>query len=147
VDGAHVVIETTGSRSVTRVAERYCRVAGVPLLSASLTGGSRGGDMVLLRPDTCFDCFLLAQGSGAIPKPERGEQPLVIPVGCTDPAFSGTGFDSSTLASDVARMGIRATGLTDYPALDYDWAVLNFVSEPRWQQGSLVPDPACGHHP
>jgi hypothetical protein len=147
LDGAHLVVETTGSRSVTRVAERYCRVASVPLLTASLTRGSRGGDMVLLRSEACFDCFRLAQESGEIPKPEEGEQTLVVPVGCTDPAFSGTGFDSSTLASDVARMSIRATGLTDYPALDHDWAVMNFVSEPRWQQGSLEPDPACGHRP
>jgi molybdopterin/thiamine biosynthesis adenylyltransferase len=147
LDGAHLVIETTGSRSVTRVAERYCRIAGVPLVTASLTRGSRGGDMVLVRSETCFDCFLLAQENGEIPKPEQGEQPLVLPVGCADPAFSGTGFDSSTLASDVARFAIRATGHTDYPALDHDWAVLNFVSEPRWQQGRLEPDPACGHHP
>jgi hypothetical protein len=146
LDGAHLLIETTGSRSVTRVAERYCRIAGVPLVAASLTRGSRGGDMVLIRSETCFDCFLVAQENGEIPKPEQGEQRLVVPVGCVDPAFSGTGFDSSTLASDVARFAIRATGQTDYPTLDHDWAVLNFVSEPRWQQGRLEPDPVCRHH-
>ena len=64
LDGAHLVVETTGSRSVTRVAERYCRIAGVPLLAASLTRGSRGGDMVLLRSETCFDCFFSLKRMG-----------------------------------------------------------------------------------
>jgi molybdopterin/thiamine biosynthesis adenylyltransferase len=146
LDGADLVVETTGSHAVTRIAERYCRIVGVPLLSASLTSGSRGGDMVLLDPELCFDCFLLAQQAGDIPSPSAAEQELVIPAGCADPAFSGAGFDASALASDVARMAVRATGLTGYPPLDHRWAVTNFVEEPHWQQGNLEPDPRCGHH-
>jgi molybdopterin/thiamine biosynthesis adenylyltransferase len=148
IAGADLVVETTGQRATTRLCERYCRISGTSLLCASLTRGSRGGDMVLLGPDRCFDCFLLAQQEGQIPTPPRGsEEPPVIPVGCGSPAFSGSGFDSSELASAVTRMAIRATGRTRYPALDHDWAILDFLGEPGRRQGVLVADPACGHHP
>jgi molybdopterin/thiamine biosynthesis adenylyltransferase len=142
---ANLVIETTGSREVARIAERYCRRSEVPLLTASLTRGSRGGDMLLLAPELCLDCFLLAQQEQVIPSPRQGEQPLVLPVGCADPAFSGAGFDASELASAVARMAIRATALTSYPSLDHNWAVVNFTEQPRWQQGTIERNPACGH--
>lgn len=146
IDDAALVIETTGSREVTRVVERYCRIKEVPLLTASLTRASRGGDLVVLRPDRCFDCFLVAQGDGAIPSPEQGPQPLVVPVGCASPAFSGAGFDATELAALVARTAVRSIGVTEYPALDFDWAVVNFVGEPHYQAGALAPDLACGHH-
>jgi molybdopterin/thiamine biosynthesis adenylyltransferase len=146
LEGAVLVIETTGSRAVTRIAQRYCRIAGVPLLAGSLTRGARGGDMVLLGPEDCFDCFLLAQQQGIVPMPAATlEAPPVMPVGCGDAAFSGAGFDASELSSSIARMAIRATGITTYPALDHNWAVLNFASEPHFEQGTIKPDPGCGH--
>jgi molybdopterin/thiamine biosynthesis adenylyltransferase len=146
IEGANLLIETTGARAVTRLCERYCRIARVPLLSASLTRGSRGGDMVLLEEGSCFECFLHAQESGQIPKPQEGEERTpVVPVGCAHPAFSGAGFDAAELSSSVARMAVRATGLTEYPRLDHDWAVVDFVGEPRWRQGRLAPDPSCRH--
>jgi molybdopterin/thiamine biosynthesis adenylyltransferase len=147
IASADLVVETTGSRAVTRLSERYCRISETPLLCASLTRGSRGGDMVLLGPDRCFDCFLLAQQEGRIPTPPRGsEQPPVVPVGCGSPAFGGSGFDSSELASAVARMAVRAAGVTGYPPLDHEWAVLDFLGEPGRRQGPLPVDPNCGHH-
>jgi len=110
------------------------------------TRGARGGDMVLLGPEKCLDCFLLAQQEGRIPAPPRGEEePPVVPVGCGSPAFSGSGFDSSEMASAVTRMAVRATGRTAYPSLDHDWAVLDFLSEPGRRQGNLGVDPNCGH--
>jgi hypothetical protein len=143
---ADLVVETTGERALTRLCERWCRITAVPLLSASLTRGSRGGDMVLLRAEYCFDCFLLAQQAGEIPAPARGKESApVVPVGCGAPAFSGSGFDSSELASAVARMAVQATERTAYPALDYDWAVVDFLGQPRWNQGTLSVDPQCGH--
>jgi molybdopterin/thiamine biosynthesis adenylyltransferase len=145
LDGADLVVETTGSRSLTRVLERYCRAAEIPLLAASLTRGSRGGDMVLLRTEDCFDCFLSAQEAGEIPKPDQAEQELVIPVNCGDPAFSGSGFDASSLASDIARLAIQSTGKSSYPGAAHNWVVRNFVAEPTWSQGLSTRDPACQH--
>ena len=145
LQGADLVVETTGDRAVTRIAERYCRDAGVQLLNASLTSGSRGGDMVLLA-DNCFDCFLSAQADEAIPTPQATPQQLVVPVGCSDPAFSGAGFDASELASVVARFAVRATRRTTYPELDHNWAVVNFTGADRWQQGTFHSPPDCGHH-
>ena len=146
IAGADLVVETTGSRAVGRLCQRYCRISDTPLLCASLTRGARGGDMVLLGPEKCLDCFLLAQQEGRLPTPLRGEEEApVVPVGCGSPAFSGSGFDSSELASVVARMAVRATGRTAYPPLDHDWAVLDFLGEPGRRQGTLAVDPDCGH--
>jgi molybdopterin/thiamine biosynthesis adenylyltransferase len=146
IAGSDLVVETTGSRAVGRLCERYCRISGTPLLCASLTRGARGGDMVLLGPDKCLDCFLLAQQEERIPRPPRGEEEApVVPVGCGSAAFSGSGFDSSEFASAVARMAVRATGRTAYPPLDHDWAVLDFLGEHGRRQGTLAVDPACGH--
>jgi molybdopterin/thiamine biosynthesis adenylyltransferase len=146
IAGADLVVETTGSRAVGRLCQRYCRISGTLLLCASLTRGARGGDMVLLGPDKCLDCFLLAQQEGRIPTPPRGkEEAPVVPVGCGSPAFSGSGFDSSELASVVTRMAVRATGRTTYPPLDHEWAVIDFLGEPGRRQGTLAVDPDCGH--
>lgn len=146
IAGADLMVETTGSRAVGRLCERYCRISGTPLLCASLTRGARGGDMILLRPDKCLDCFLLAQQEGRIPTPPVGEDEApVVPVGCGSPAFSGSGFDSSELASAVARMAVRATGRTVYPQLGHDWEVLDFLGEPGRQRGALPVNPDCGH--
>ena len=98
------------------------------------------------RPEKCLDCFLLSQQEGRIPTPPRGEEKApVVPIGCGSPAFSGSGFDSSELASVVARMAVRATGRTAYPPLDHDWAVLDFLHESGRRQGALAIDPNCGH--
>jgi molybdopterin/thiamine biosynthesis adenylyltransferase len=146
IAGADLVIETTGSRAIGRLCERYCRISRTPLLCASLTRGARGGDMVLLGNDKCLDCFLLAQQEGRIPTPPRGkEEAPVVPVGCGSPAFSGSGFDSSELASAVTRMAVRATGRTVYPQLGHDWEVLDFLGEPGRQRGTLPVNPDCGH--
>ena len=146
LDGCDLLIETTGARAVARLCERYGRIVKVPLLSASLTRGSRGGDMVLVDAQHCLDCFLAAQVANEIPRPEVGEERgPVVPIGCSSPAFSGSGFDSSELASAVARMAVRATGRTSYPALDHNWAVVNFVAGPHWQKGTFGAVPDCVH--
>jgi molybdopterin/thiamine biosynthesis adenylyltransferase len=41
IAGADLLVETTGERALTRLCERYCRIADTRLLSASLTRGSR----------------------------------------------------------------------------------------------------------
>jgi hypothetical protein len=143
--GATLVIETTGSAMVTRIIERYCRALEIPLLTASLTAGARGADLVLLTPELCFECFLDAQDKGELEEPEVGEESLAVPVGCASPTFFGAGFDAAELAAVVARTAIRGTARTAYPALDYNWAVINFTGDRRWAQGVLEPNPGCSH--
>lgn len=145
LSGATLVIETTGSAMVTRIVERYCRALEIPLLTASLTAGARGAEVLLLTPELCFGCFLDAQDNGEIEKPAVGEESLAVPVGCASATFLGAGFDATELSAVVARTAVRATGRTTYPELDYNWAVINFAQEPRWTQSLIEPNPNCPH--
>lgn len=144
--GATMVIETTGSDIVTRIMERYCRALGIPLLTGSLTAGARGADVLLLTPDLCFQCYLDAQHSGAIRKPQAGPEHEAVPVGCASPTFAGAGFDAAELAAVIARTAVAGCGTSSYPGLDYNWAVLNFTADPRWEAGIIEPDEGCTHH-
>jgi len=144
LESVDLVVDTTGSLAVARILNRRCREAGKRLVIAGLSAGSFGGEVIVLRPDgPCFMCFALAQREGTIPVPSEGPRSNVTPVGCAHPAFSGAGFDATELAAVVARAATQATYMTSYPALDYDWSIINFRGAPRWQHGLLERHPEC----
>jgi hypothetical protein len=69
---------------------------------------------------------------------------MLTPYGCSHPAASCAGFDAVELAAGIARTAIRATNSTEYPSIDFDWAVVNFrPGSERWSQGTLTPLPDC----
>jgi hypothetical protein len=74
--------------------------------------------------------------------PNHPDQPL----GCASPTFAGAGFDAAELAAVIARTAVSGCGSTTYPPLDYNWAALNFTTDPRWTAGVLDPDACCSHH-
>ena len=140
-----VVVDTTGSQAVARILARRCRQASTTLVIAGLSAGSYGAEIAVFRPgDPCFYCLVLAQRDGTIPVP-RAAPPTggVTPIGCSHPAFSGAGFDATELAAVTARTVVQATETCGYPPLTFDWAVLNFRGDPRWQSGDLERHPAC----
>ena len=143
VDAADVVIDATGLHHVTRVLHRQCSINDVPLVSAGLSLGGYGGRVLVLKqPRPCLDCFLSDE---SIPRPnEEVVEEGVTPYGCSHPAASCAGFDSTELASNIARTAVRATSATLYPPLDFDWAVVNFRPPgPRWAQGELESFSKC----
>jgi molybdopterin/thiamine biosynthesis adenylyltransferase len=148
IDQASVVIDTTGSQTVGRILDRRCREAGRRLVIAGLTAGSYGAEVLVLRPSgPCFLCFVFAQEDGVIPSPATGPRSAVTPVNCSHPAFAGAGFDATEAGALVSRTAIQATYASTYPALDFEWAIMNFRSAPRWQSGSLgrrADCPRCG---
>lgn len=148
ISAADVVVDTTGANSVGRVLQRYCSEAATPLVVAGLSAGSYGADILICRPgEACLECFLLAQRDQDIPSPPAAPRTsLVTPVGCSHPAFAGAGFDASELAAVVARVVVQATGRSKYPAADFDWAVMNFRSAPRWRSGRLQRRGDCSRH-
>lgn len=139
-----VVIDTTGSAGVARILNRYCRTAGRTLIVVGLTTGAYGADLVVLRAGgPCWECFDDRRHDGSIPPAAAGPVSTLTPVGCAAPTFSGAGFEATELAANIARTAVRASLLTHYPPLDYDWAVLNFRQEPRWAQGRLTRTQDC----
>lgn len=145
VESADAVVDTTGSASVTRILQRHCEAAAKPLLVAGLTAGSYGGEVAVFRPGgACFECLVLAQRDGTVPQPlSAPATSLVTPVGCSHPAFAGTGFDATELAAIAARAVVQTTDASTYPPLGFDWAVVNFRGAPRWTEGPLGRHPDC----
>lgn len=145
IEDADLIVETTGSHSVTRLLRRRAAEVGIPLITAALSVGGFGGRAVVLRPGgPCWDCFLGGQDRGDIPLPDEGPHHDRTPFGCSHPAASCAGFDVTHLAAVTARMAVQATLRTGYPPLDHDWTVLNFrPGSIPVQQGILAPDAAC----
>jgi molybdopterin/thiamine biosynthesis adenylyltransferase len=143
---AHVAVDTTGANSVARILQRLCADAGKPFVVAGLSAGSYGGEVAVFHPgEACFECLLLAQRDKTVPEPAAAPPgPGVTPIGCSHPAFAGAGFDATQLAALTARTVVQATSTCPYPPLDFDWAVMNFRSAPRWRSGQLAKHPECG---
>jgi molybdopterin/thiamine biosynthesis adenylyltransferase len=144
IEATDVVVDATGLHVVTRYLHAECTARGKPFITSALSLGGYGGRILRLcgeRP--CFDCFL---NDGAIPEPRAAsrDEEMLTPYGCSHPAASCAGFDVTELAANVARTAIRATGATEYPALDFDWAVINFrPGAQRWSHGTLATSPNC----
>jgi molybdopterin/thiamine biosynthesis adenylyltransferase len=138
---ATVVIEAVGDHNLTRLLHRRCSDHGVPLVTTAMTPGGYGGRVVVLRdPSPCFDCYRADQD---IIRPERGPDNLATPYGCSHPAASAAGFDATELAAIAARTAVQVSGATGYPALDFQWATVNFRGKPRWSQGYLSLNLEC----
>ena len=140
-----VVVDTTGSQAVARILARRCREASTTLVIAGLSAGSYGAEIAVFRPGApCFYCMVLAQRDGTIPLPQEAPPTGgVTPIGCSHPAFSGAGFDATELAAVTARTVVQATESCGYPPLGFDWTIINFRGDPRWQSGDLERHPAC----
>lgn len=133
-----VVVDTTGDHSARLILDRYTRAQRRPLIVAGLTDDALGGDVVVFRPDSaCIHCFQRQQGQGTIPEPPTGRTADAIPAGCRSPTFLGAGFEATEVAAITARTTVRESMLAQYPPADFDWAVVNFRDQPRWQQGTL----------
>jgi molybdopterin/thiamine biosynthesis adenylyltransferase len=148
IEDAAVVVDTTGSNTAVRVLQRLCIAAPRPLVVVGLTGGGYGGSIRVGRPGgACFDCMLLHEQDGVIPRAAAAPPTaLVTPAGCSHPTFTGAGFDATQLAAAVARATIQTTGLSGYPSATYNWAVANFRTEPAWRSGHVSQHPDCWRH-
>lgn len=143
IAAADVVVDATGLHAVTRLLHHQCAAHGKPLVSGGLSPGGYGGRIFHLhgsRP--CLDCFL--DSDIPLPLTAPADDEMATPYGCSHPAASCAGFDVTELAANIARTAIRAAGATEYPALNFDWAVVNFrPGAERWSQGALAPLPDC----
>lgn len=147
--GSHdVIVDAAGSRTTRHVLDAYTRQRRRPLVSAGLSEGAWGADLVVISPDgPCIYCFEDLQDDDTIPSPPKAPVDNVVPTGCSTPTFTGAGFEATQLAAVVARTTVRSSGLTRYPPPDFDWAVLAFRGEPAWQQGKLQRIPNCQQCP
>jgi len=143
---ATIVVDTTGSQTLARLLSDHCRAVGTPLVILGLTAASYGGEILVVRAGPCLDCFIAAEERGEIPQPPEGERSAVTPIGCRHPAFAGAGFEATELAAIAARTTVRATGATDYPALEANWIILDFRGAEHYREGRIDVQPDCHAH-
>ncbi len=143
---ATIVVDTTGSQTLARLLSDHCRAVGTPLVILGLTAASYGGEILVVRAGPCLDCFIAAEERGEIPQPPEGERSAVTPIGCRHPAFAGAGFEATELAAIAARTVVRATGATDYPALEANWIILDFRGAEHYREGRIDVQPDCHAH-
>ena len=142
ISEADVVVDATGSRNVTRLLHWHAAHAGIPLVSGALTPGGLAARIVVLRkPSPCLDCF---ESDPTIPSRDADRAANTTPYGCSHPAASCAPFEVTELAANLARSATSCIPRLGYPALDFDWAVINFRrAVNRWTQGLLVPHAGC----
>jgi molybdopterin/thiamine biosynthesis adenylyltransferase len=148
VAAADVVVDASGSYAVTRLLQRRTAEHGARLVTTAMTPGGYGGRVLTLGAEQpCFDCFLLAQDDGSIPRPPEGQTSNVTPYGCSHPAASCAGFDAAEMVAIAARAAVQASEIADYPSSQADWIVVRFRdysdAAPRWQEGKLAIHPDC----
>ena len=135
---ADLVIDTAADPSVSRYLAALCVASGRPFLHASATAGAHGGIVALFPTGAagCWWCMLHHRHDQTLPFPPAAdpEAGTVVPVGCTEPTFTGTGADLDTIASHATRTAIaHLTG--DHPTRG---SVL-YVATLRDQHGRPVP--------
>jgi molybdopterin/thiamine biosynthesis adenylyltransferase len=138
IHAASVVVDATGSETVTRLLHHRCAQAAVPLVTGALSAGGLGGRIVVLREHSpCLDCFY---ESNEVPARDAARTSGTTPYGCSHPAASCAPFEVTELAANIARTAVRCVPRLAYGSLDFDWAVINFRrGADRWTQGLLAP--------
>lgn len=111
VKDADLVLDTAAAPDLSRYLHAICAVTATTFLHASATAGGHGGVVVRIRPGTtegCWGCLQHHRADHTLPFPPAAEDTdaTVVPVGCGEPTFTGTGADLATVATHAARIAI-----------------------------------------
>ena len=147
---ADLVIEATGSHQVAQVLSRLAAEAQVPMISAWMTDGFYGGEVVRIGPGTmCWTCFATAHRGGEILRAEAGPGSEVVVQGCAHPTTIGAGFDALEIAANATRLAVQTLSPDGgYPDSDFDHLAASFRRGsgddfPRLATESLPPREEC----
>lgn len=103
-----IIIDATGIHSVTHYLNEMSYELNCPLLTASVTNGAWGGEVVTIIPGRtpCYLCWLdqyYENGPPSAPTPPHD----LFPPGCDQPAFTGTTYDIGFLSNLAASMCVE----------------------------------------
>lgn len=135
LQGADLIYDATAEVGVNYFLGEVAKDCGIPYLAASTTEGGWGGRIARFRPgkaDSCWTCLMHHEVDNPEMIPPADTDPAtrsVWPAGCTDPTFTGTGFDVATVS--LAGVRLAASTLCEgdpdgYPPANWDVAVYEF---------------------
>jgi molybdopterin/thiamine biosynthesis adenylyltransferase len=105
---ADLVIDATAEIAVHEVLAEMCRDLQKSCIIAEGTHGAWGG-IVGVFPgcsDACWNCLELSIQSGNTQLPRANEGGRLQPPGCSEPTFTGAGFDMNEIALHAARRAV-----------------------------------------
>ena len=152
IESADVVMESTGSHQIQRLAARVAAEHNVPFVSAWLTNGFWGAEVLRIVPGktSCFVCFARAHAEGELARAIAGPDEMVVAQGCSHPTVPGAGFDASEATAVASRLAVQTVlANAPYPDADWDHVAMNFRSDlsndsaTRFITERLVPNPDC----
>ena len=109
LEGVSLIYDATAEVGVNHYLSDYARTHNIPYLCVSATMGGWGGFVCRVRPNSegCWMCFRHAENDGVISTyPPHDEAGTVQPKGCSDPTFTGAGFDMAFVALTGVRVAI-----------------------------------------
>ena len=156
LDNVDLVIDATAEPGVHHMLGDFSWECGIPFLIAHTTPGATGGLVARFdpqRPSGRWCCLQRAlYVDKTIPEPPFNESGNVQPLGCSDPTFTGAGFDVVEVTLETIRMAIGTLSVgTDggYPASPWDVSILSLKDNsgnripPQWKPYELPPNLEC----
>ncbi len=152
VDACDLVVDATGAQQLTTLISRVAAEHRTPMVSAGMTNGYWGADIIRIIPGStcCYVCYAKRQREGGVLKPDEGAEPPVAAQGCMHPAIVGAGFDAAEVAAIATRLAVQTLLEGDgYPDSNWDHAALSFrratedPERPRFATESLSPSASC----
>ncbi len=131
VADSDIVYDATAETGVNYFLSELARDHNVPYVVVAGTEGGWGGYVARFRPDPdepCWTCLMhhLEDDPGMLPPADPDPATRnAWPAGCTDPTFTGTGFDVATIA--LAGVRLAASTLCEttergYPSAEWHYA-------------------------
>jgi len=150
-----LVYDASAELGLQHLISDFAAELSVPYIGISTTCGAWSGALVRLRPgktEGCWRCFMHSLHDGSFPSPLSDPAGEVQPVGCADPTFTGTTFDSGIIAFGGVRLAVSTLtekGEHGYPSFDWDIAIIDLRDHngnavtPSWRTFDLRKHPLC----
>jgi hypothetical protein len=155
--GIDLVYDASAELGLNHLLSDQAAARGVPYICVSTTHGAWGGRLIRTRPGGqtagCWMCHQWGINEGEIPTPPADPRGDIQPAGCSDPTFTGAGFDVASVALAGVRLAVStlvAGEAEAYPEIGWDVAILHMRDEngrlliaPRWDTYPLGRHPEC----
>ena len=155
LDGTDLIYDATAEIGVQHLLSDLAAEQKKPYICISTTNGAWGGILTRIRPQVtegCWQCFLAQLKDKSIPLPSEDPNGALQPIGCADPTFTGSGFDTGIIALSGVRLAVSTLTAGQekcYPGFDWDIAVINLRDDkgnatiPSWSTFILNKHPSC----